>query len=326
VNSLENFRLVVFRAVAEHLSFRKAAEQLYLTQPAVSQQIRALEEDLAVSLLDRAGSRPKLTAAGRLLLNYVRQSSDLLQKARQDLNSLSKVHSGPLMLGASTTIAQYLLPAILGEYCRHNPRVQPYLISGNTEQIVEALGRKEIQMGFIEGPPKSREVKSEPFLSDELVLIAPAAHEWSERRSVRPAELTTAPLLLRERGSGTRSIIELTLERHGVSLNKLKIAMELDSTEAIKSAVEAGLGVGILSRWAIAKDSRLGSAFQIVAIQGVHFMRQFLVVENKGPALAGPAREFKRFVLASMGSSPIQHKTSSSANLIKNVTSKNRPT
>jgi DNA-binding transcriptional LysR family regulator len=298
MNTLENFRLVVFRAVAEHLSFRKAAEELYLTQPAVSQQIRALEVDLAVSLLDRSGSRPSLTAAGDLLLEYVRQSSSLLEKARRELNVLSDTPSGQMKIGASTTIAQYLLPGLLADFCRHNPRVHPHLISGNTEQIVEAIEQQKIQLGFIEGPAKSSKVRSKPFLDDELVMIVPAAHEWSERSSIRAAELPAAPLLLRERGSGTRRIIEITLEKHGVSLNRLHVAMELDSSEAIKSAVEAGLGVGILSRWAIAKDSRLGSTFSIISIEGVRFMRQFLIAEMKGPMNRGPASEFKQYVIA----------------------------
>lgn len=299
MNTLENFRLVVFRAVAHHLSFRKAAEDLYLTQPAVSQQIRALEEDLAISLFDRTGSRPGLTKAGKRLLEYAQQSSTLLENARMELNALGNAPSGQVTIGASTTIAQYLLPGLLAAFCHEYPRVHPHLISGNTEEIVEAIEQRKIQIGLIEGPPKSGKVRSKAFLDDELVMIVPTAHEWSERSSIRPEELPSVPLLLRERGSGTRRIIEITLERHGIARNRLQIAMELDSSEAIKSAVEAGLGVGILSRWAMAKDRRLGSAFSIVEIDGVRFKRQFMFVENKGPMSNGPVIEFKRYLIAS---------------------------
>lgn len=156
-------------------------------------------------------------------------------------------------------------------------------------------------MGFIEGPARSREVKSEPFLEDELVLIASTAHEWAERASVSVSDLCSAPLLMRERGSGTRRVIEMALERQGIKRNMMRIVMELDSTEAIKSAVEAGLGVGFVSRWAIAKDLRLGTSFKIVEIEGIRIKREFLVAYIKGPEPQGLAHQFRRFLVARAG-------------------------
>jgi len=296
--SLDNFRLVVFRAVAEQLSFRKAAEELYLTQPAVSLQIKALEEDLGVHLFDRTGTHISLTEAGKVLLAYSGQASALLVQAEHDIAALSGEHAGQLALGASTTIAQYVLPRLLGEFRRQHPRVHPTLISGNTEQIVEALEKQKIALGFIEGPARSRDVKTVAFLEDELVLIASNAHEWAERTSVSCSELSSMPLLMRERGSGTRHVIEMALERQGVKRSALHIVMELDSTEAIKSAVEAGLGVGFVSRWAIAKDLRLGNNFRIVEVEAVSIKRQFLVAYASGPEPQGLAIEFHRFVAA----------------------------
>ncbi|HUN84961.1 MAG TPA: LysR substrate-binding domain-containing protein [Terracidiphilus sp.] len=301
--SLENFRLVVFRTVAEQCSFRKAAEELYLTQPAVSLQIKALEEDLGVQLFDRTGSRIALTDAGATLLGYARQVNSLLTEAEQRVASLSGDHAGHLALGASTTIAQYVLPRLLGDFRREHPRVQPTLISGNTEQIVSAIVQQQIAVGLIEGPAHSRDVKTEPFLADELVLIVPSAHEWAERGSVACQELTTIPLLMRERGSGTRRIIELAFEHHHIKRASLQIAMELDSTEAIKSAVEAGLGAGFVSRWAIAKDLRVGRSFNIVEIEGVRLRRDFLIAYASGPGLQGLAEEFRRFLVARPGAS-----------------------
>lgn len=299
MTSLENFRLTVFRKVAEQLSFRKAAEELYLTQPAVSLQIKALEEELGVVLLDRSGSQVRLTAAGSELLRYAEQSVRLLREARHALADLSGSHSGALTLGASTTIAQYVLPRLLGEFCAAHPRVHPSLVSGNTEQIVAAMEDEKIALGFIEGPPRSRDLALTPFLQDELVLLAPAAHEWAEQGQISPAALASAPLLMRERGSGTRRIIELALGRHHIRRSVLHIVMELDSTEAIKSAVEAGFGVGFVSRWAIAKDARLGPAFRIVEIKGLRLLRNFLIIAPKGPDLTGATAEFRAFVLAS---------------------------
>ncbi len=298
MTSLENFRLVVFRAVAQQLSFRKAAEELYLTQPAVSLQIKALEEDLGVGLFDRSGSQIRLMPAGEALLKYALESSRLLLEARHALAAVSGTQTGALTLGASTTIAQYVLPRLLSEFCASHPRVHPTLTSGNTEQIVTGVEEEKIALGFIEGPPRSRDLALAPFLEDELVLLAPAAHEWAERTAIAPEDLTGAPLLMRERGSGTRHIIELALERHHIRRSCLNVVMQLDSTEAIKSAVEAGFGVGFVSRWAIAKDARLGPAFKIVDIKGRRFRRHFVVVSPKGSQLSGTAAEFRSFVLA----------------------------
>ena len=299
--SFENFRLVVFRAVAEQLSFRKAAEELYLTQPAVSLQIKALEEDVGVQLFERTGAHIKLTAAGKVLLTYCGQVKTLLVQAEYEIATLSGEHAGQLALGASTTIAQYVLPRLLGEFRRQHLRVHPTLISGNTEHIVEAVEKQQIVLGMIEGPARSREVKTVPFLEDELVLIASTAHEWAERPSVSCSEISSIPLLMRERGSGTRHVIELALIRQGVKRKSLQIVMELDSTEAIKSAVDAGLGVGFVSRWAIAKDLRLNNSFKIVAVEGLTIKRQFLVVFASGPEPQGLALEFHRFLIARAG-------------------------
>jgi DNA-binding transcriptional LysR family regulator len=267
----------------------------------VSLQIKALEEDLGVQLFDRSGAHITITPAGRVLLDYAVQVNVLLVQAEHEIAALSGEHSGQLALGASTTIAQYVLPRLLGEFCREHPRVHPTLVSGNTEHIVEAVEKQKISLGFIEGPARSREVKTEAFLEDELVLIASTAHEWAERTSVCCSEIASIPLLMRERGSGTRHVIELALERQGVKRSSLQIVMELDSTEAIKSAVEAGLGVGFVSRWAIAKDLRLGNNFKIVEVEGLTIKRQFLVACATGPESQGLALEFRRFLIARAG-------------------------
>ena len=303
MTSLENFRLVVFRAVAEQLSFRKAAEELYLTQPAVSLQIKALEEDLGVQLFDRTGSRIALTPAGATLLDFAERVHALLVQAEQKVTALSGEHAGHLALGASTTIAQYVLPRLLSGFCREHPRVQPSLVSGNTEHVVAAILQQQIALGFIEGPAHSRDVRTEPFLVDELVLIAPAAHEWAERAAIPAEELTAAPLLMRERGSGSRRVLELALERHHIKRTALRVAMELDSTEAIKSAVEAGLGAGFVSRWAIAKDSRSGKSFKVVQVEGLRIRRDFLIAHAASPGPQGLALEFRRYVLSAVQSS-----------------------
>jgi DNA-binding transcriptional LysR family regulator len=224
--SLDNFRLVVFRAVAERLSFRKAGEDLYLTQPAVSLQIKALEEDLGVQLFDRTGRQIALTPAGVILLDYAQQVHGLLDQAERQIAALNGEHAGALALGASTTIAQYVLPRLLAEFRREHPRIHITLISGNTGQIVVAVEEQRIAMGFIEGPAHSRDVSTEAFLEDELVLIVSTANEWTERASIACSEITAVPLLMRERGSGTRQVIEMALERRGIKPNAMQIVME----------------------------------------------------------------------------------------------------
>lgn len=288
--------MVVFRAVAQQLSFRKAAEELYLTQPAVSLQIKALEEDLGAQLFDRTGSRVALTAAGKLLLGYAERVHALLGQAEHEISAMAGELAGQLVLGASTTIAQYVLPRLLGEFLKNHPRVQPSLISGNTERIVDAVVAREIALGFIEGPSRSKDVKEEAFLADEIVLVVPVAHEWAERERITASELVTAPILMRERGSGTRHVLEMALERSGVKPASLHIAMELDSTEAIKSAVEVGLGVGFISRWAIAKDTRAGASLRIVEVDDLRIKREFVMVAAPGPEPQGVVHEFRRFL------------------------------
>lgn len=295
---LENFRLVVFRTVASQLSFRKAAEELYLTQPAVSLQIKALEEDLGVQLFDRSGSQIRMTAAGEVLFNYAERVNALLAEAEQKIAASGGEQAGQLSLGASTTIVQYLLPNLLAEFRKLHPRVTLSVVSGNTEQMVDAVGQHRVSIACIEGPSRSRDVRVEPFLEDELVLIAPSAHEWAEQVKLPLSEISNSPLMMRERGSGTRDVIERELERHGIRRRTLQIVMELDSTEAIKSAVEAGLGAGFVSRWALAKDARLGRAFKIVEIEGFRIRRDFYVAHKAGPEPQGLAQEFRRFLLA----------------------------
>jgi DNA-binding transcriptional LysR family regulator len=295
--SLDNFRLVVFRAVAEQRSFRKAAEELYLTQPAVSMQIKALEQDVGAQLFDRTGAEIELTPAGRILLTRAVEAHDALAQAEQAIHALRAGHVGALDLGASTTIAQYVLPGLLGGFLRAHPLVQPKLISGNTELIVELLEKKKIGLGLIEGPARNRNVRTEPFLEDELSLLVPAGHEWAEREKIACSEIADARLLMRERGSGTRRVVELALEKHGVKRSALNVTMELDSTEAIKSAAEAGLGVGFISRWAVRKDLRLGQNFKLIEIEGVRIQREFCIAHLARSETQGLAQEFRRYLL-----------------------------
>ncbi len=294
---MENYRLKVFRAVAAQASFRKASEALHLSQPAVSQHIHALEEELGTRLFDRSGARISLTPAGKLLLKYAERSARVLDEAKTALLRLEGEVSGALRLGASTTIAQYILPRILGAFLKGNAKVTLSVISGNTEEIVSLLLKDSVTLGMIEGPPLSKEVHTEKFLDDRMVLIAPRSHEWSGVAGVPLASLEQVPLLLREQGSGSRRVVEKAIRKAGLSLNRLQIAMELDSTEAIISGVESGLGLGFVSEWAIEKAFRLG-AVSLVRVKGLEIRRELTLVRKTGPLPEGPAASFWRFALA----------------------------
>jgi DNA-binding transcriptional LysR family regulator len=291
---LENFRLKVFRTVAEHLSFHIAADHLFLTQPAVTQQVKALEDELGVRLFDRTPKGVSLTAQGSLLLRYAQRAAALAAEAEGKLASGDGKLSGDFALGVSTTIAQYVLPRLIGAFLAEHPRVQLSLQSGNTAEIVRLLLDGKFSVGLIEGPARDREVKTEPFMEDEMVLIAPA--DLSFDRLTRQ-QLLSSSLLMREQGSGSRRVVETALEKAGCRLKSFRKVMNLDSTEAIKSAVEAGLGIGFVSRWAILKEVELHS-LKVVQVPGLHVARHFSLVSRNGPEPHGVAGAFREFARA----------------------------
>ena len=298
-----NFRLKVFRAVAKHLNFHRAAEELFLTQPAVTLQVKTLEQQLGVQIFDRSGSRISLTPAGAMLLKFADKIDHLESATLEALSPFSGAPRGELRIGASLTIAQYILPHILGEFQRQHPQIRTHVTTCNTEQVLESLLAHDISVGFVEGPTLRRDVRTEVFLEDELVLMAPPAHEWSERGSVDPQELTQERLLVRERGSGTRRVVEIALQKSGIKAKQLNPAMEFDSTEAIITAVEAGLGVGFASLWSISKELQLGT-LRAVPIRGVRIPRPLSVAYAVGQEPQGIALTFLEFVRSRRDLSP----------------------
>jgi DNA-binding transcriptional LysR family regulator len=298
-----NFRLKVFRAVAKHLSFRKAAEELYLSQPAVSLQIKALEEEVGLQLFDRSGSQIGLTPAGGTLLRYADQVDTLATEAEGALACFRGEVRGKLAIGASLTIAQYVLPRLLGPFLQQNPHLEIAVATHNTERVIGDVVEQQSALGLIEGPARRRDVALEPVLEDELVVIAPPAHEWAEQRQIEVEQLRSVPLLLREQGSGTRLVAELALRKAGLRPRDLHVIFEFDMTEAIKSGVEAGLGIGIVSRWTIRKELELGT-LRIIAVRGLRMRRNFSAVYRAGPEPQGAAQSFLRFVRGARGLLP----------------------
>ena len=292
---MENFRLRVFRAVAHQLNFRIAAEELLLTQSAVTQQIKALESEMDVSLFDRAGGRVSLTPAGATLLPFADRLAALAAEAGEAVAAAHGASAGRLALGASQTIGQYLLPRLIAGFLEQNPKVDISVIGGNTQTILEALVEHRVQLCLIEGPAMRRDVQVKPFMEDHMVCVVPPGHEWAEQE-IDVKELQQATLVARELGSGSRRIVEQAMEKAGLEVKKLRLMMTFDSTEGLLSAVEAGLGIAFVSRWAVRNQLALGT-LKLARVRGLNLARMFSLATVAGPEPAGITRAFHRFVL-----------------------------
>jgi len=292
---LENFRVRVFRTVAHHLNFSRAAEELLLTQPAVTQQVKALEDELGIPLFDRSGGRITLTAGGKVLLPLANQIKEISDQAFAAVAEASGEHAGELAVGASQTIAQYLMPHFIAGFIKAHPRIRIVARSGNTDAMLDALVAHQIQVALIEGPDQRKDLNIEPFFQDHMVLVVPSSHEWADQE-VDLEVLKQQPLLMREFGSGSRRVIEKAIVDARLRKTDLRIQMEFDSTEGLLSAVEAGLGVTFVSRWAVRNQLSLGT-LKIARVRGLQLSRQFSIAYPAGPAPTGNVGAFHRFLL-----------------------------
>lgn len=294
---IENFRIRVFRAVAHHLNFSRAAEELLLTQPAVTQQVKALEDEFGVPLFERGGGHIALSAGGKALLLYADKMKDLSDEAAEAVANAFGHQAGELALGASQTISQYLLPNFIAGFRRINPKVKITARSGNSDMILEALLARKIDMALIEGPEQRKDIHIEPFMEDHMVLAVPAAHEWADTE-ITLDQLKEQPLLVREFGSGSRRVVEQALASAGLKIKDLIIIMELDSTEGLLNAVEAGLGVTFVSRWAARNQLSLGT-LKLARVRELKLARRFSMAYPAGPEPIGNVGAFRDFLRSS---------------------------
>jgi DNA-binding transcriptional LysR family regulator len=293
---IENFRIRVFRAVAQHLNFSRAAEELLLTQPAVTQQIKALEDQFGVPLFERGGGHIALTPGGKALLPFAERMKELSDQAVVSVAEAFGQQAGALTLGASQTIGQYLLPTFVAGFRRTNPRVRVTACSGNTDEMLEALLARKIHLALIEGPEQRKDLHLEPFMEDHMILVVPASHGWANHE-VALEDLKSEPLLMREFGSGSRRVVEQALSKAGVKTKDLTISMELDSTEGLLSAVEAGLGITFVSRWAVRNQLSLGT-LKVARVHGLKLSRRFSMAYAAGPEPTGVIGTFRKFLLS----------------------------
>lgn len=291
---MSDFRLKVFYAVAKNLSFTKASQELFVSQPAITKHIHELESLYQVRLFNRLGNKISLTEAGRVLLEYSERILAEYRRLDYSMHLLHNEYSGQLRLGASTTIAQYVLPPILAEYTRQYPKIKLTLIETNSRNVEQALQEHSIDLGMVEGVFRLPNLRYEAFLCDELVPVSSIQEGGEPEEEISFEEFRQIPLILRERGSGTLDAIEAVLAEKGVKLSSLNVRMHLGSTEGIKSFLKHSPCLVIVSIFAIRRELE-ENVFRITDIAGLRFQRQFCFVSQQGQE-DGTALNFIHFV------------------------------
>lgn len=276
---MADFRLRVFLSVAHHLSFTAASKELYISQPAISKHIQELESDFKVRLFERKRNRITLTTAGKLLVQHAEEIILKYQELEYAMHQLHGDYVGELRIGASSTIAQYILPPLLAQFAQIHPKVKLSLISGNTKLIEEAIENHDIDLGFIEGTSRRTHLKYSSFIDDELILISSTHSDIPS--IISSTELTKYPVILREQGSGTLDVIQAELSKHQIHIKDLQVPLFLGSTESIKLYVANSDALGIVSTRAIQSDIQRG-LLRIIQIQGMEFKRELCYISQQG--------------------------------------------
>src|SRR5690348_11601162 len=292
-------RLRVFHAVAKHLSFTKAAEALFMTQPAVTFQVKQLEEHFNARLFDRTQGRITLTPAGALAYEYAERILALDNELDARLREFSGQEAGPLLIGASTTIAEFLLPRVLGEFKAAHPGVVPRLVVANSDAVQDRVAERSLDLGFIESHSHMASLATDPCGEDELQVVCPPGHPFAARRNVVVSELPEHAYIGREVGSGTREVIDKYLHDSGLSHDSLQLVMEASSPEALKGLVATGLGFAIMSRATVTMEVRLGA---LVAIPlSPPLLRQLSVVYPRERIHSRAMSSFLQFAKERLG-------------------------
>lgn len=276
-----DFRLKVFHSAACNLSFTKASHELFISQPAISKHIHELEVQYKTPLFERTGGRIKLTPAGELLLSH---TNTLLSAYRQldfEMNLLTNNFSGELQLGASTTIAQYVLPPILSSFIKKFPDIRVSLLNGNSQDIEQALREGKITLGMVEGNTRQSSLHYSSFMKDELVVVTHTGSTLARHDEMTLEQLCAHPLVLRENGSGTLEVLETALLEHQIKLSQLNVLIQLGSTESIKLFLENSDALGIISVRAVARELFSGR-LKVIDIENFKAERVFSFVQPQG--------------------------------------------
>ena len=286
-------QLRVFEAVAVHLNFTRAAEELHLSQPAVSMQIRQLEDVVGVELFEKLGKRIQLTEAGRELFHYGQGIINQLREAEEVLESLKGLSGGRIKLAVASTV-NYFAPRLLAAFHRRYPEINLHLDVTNREALVRLLDANEADLVMMGHPPDNLQLVTEPFMENPLVVIAPPQHPLAKQPNISLERLAEEVFVMREPGSGTRQAMERFFYDHGLEIRK---GMEMTRNEAIKQAVRAGLGLSIVSIHTIELELETG---RLIALDVEEFpiLRGWNLVHRRGKRLSPAAQAFREFVLS----------------------------
>jgi DNA-binding transcriptional LysR family regulator len=290
-----DFRLKVFYTVSQKLSFTKAAEALFVSQPAVTKHIKELEEQLGTPLFKRNGSNISLTPAGQIMLKHTQQIFKTYEALENELAQLNDSVSGNIRIGASTTLAQYVLPKILALFKNTYPSIHFTFASANSEVIEQMVMSEKIDIAIVEGNSHHPQIMYEPFVKDELVLVARTGSAIAQKGEIKPTQLLSLPLVLREQGSGTLDVIYKALKKNDIPLKELKVEIQMGSTESIKQYLLHTDCAAFLSVHSITKELRQNE-LSIIDIKGIDIYRTFQFIQLHGHASKLPAI-FKRFCL-----------------------------
>jgi LysR family transcriptional regulator, low CO2-responsive transcriptional regulator len=293
MRTLNLHQLATFQAVARHRSYVRAAKELHFSQPAVSAQMRQLEEALGVKLFEQIGRNTHLTQAGEELFLYCEKIFSVIDEAMETMESLRSPDTGRLSVGADTTVGTYVIPGLLGKFHQLFPEVEITLDVVNRATLVNALIENRVDMAIMGTVPAEVPVVIEPFAPNELVLIAPPTHRLAGCPGVPFAELAREHFLLREMGSGTRAALETIFQEAGLPL---QVSMQVGNNSAIKQGVIAGLGIALISRVAINLELET-KRLVILDVEGFPVLRQWRLIHLKGKRLSATARAFKLFLL-----------------------------
>lgn len=285
-------QLRTFKAVADMKSFSLAAQNLRLSQPSVSYQVKELEEAVGQPLLDRLGRSVEMTEAGSVLYAYARRALDVVDEATLVLEEMRGIRRGTLRVGASTTVGVYLLPAALGAFKKLHPGLVISLEIGTRAHVQEQVLRNELDLAVVGPALKDPELAVLPFITDELVVVAPAGHPLEGKQGLTLKDLAGEPFVMREAASGSRWSLEKAARKAGAHLN---VAMELGSNGAIKHAVESGLGLAVLSRYACALELSGGRLVEL-GVRGFPIQRDWHIVHLRRRKLPTSVHAFIKFL------------------------------
>ncbi len=286
-------QLQVFEKVASHLNYSRAAEELYLSQPAVSMQIKQLEGHIGLPLFEQMGKKIFLTEAGKELFHYARNIAQQLGEMEAMFDEMKGLGQGKLTLSVVNT-ANYFTPKLLATFCQQHPNINVILQVANRDAVLKQLADNNTDLAIMGKPPTELDISSKQFMDNPLVVIAPPDHPLAVRQQIDLAELALYPFVSREKGSGTRSAMERVFEQHHI---QPRISMEMETNEAIKQSVQAGMGLGILSLHSIELELETK---RLIMLDVEHFplMRHWYVAHRKSKRLSSSAIAFKHFLVS----------------------------